>query len=801
MEKSSIAPCYKYIVKNIKTEDERHAYALNYYANMDKQKVERKESDMHFLLNRTPESCGDPFSIGGVLFEHDDYLEQIKEFPGIETVTCSKYYKSVLGSGQENNLCLLCRYSKSYANNEYADECRVFKYLSESKERYNQIKEIAVPNIFRSVFDIADGINTPRPALVPFLHISYELLADNYVQFFNYDNIRERLLFLNGKITLVAIKNRNVLEMQQINSKAFLISWERVISDIESAPDANFDEICAIISRLDLAYCHKQKRNKKKQSVAKEPTVAEHEQAVVLNNSPETKAGDDVATQEQQDNVRTIPVDELTDDMIPESALRESARSEGGGDEDYPDIDIPFGDGPAAEYNDGYESDDSENMENGRDDASQSDNENSDDNSSVPDATVSSRQSDGSDGCKSVSVPSPSPAAKVSKTQFRLPDVKDENFIFKLSVSKKILTANALHYSDYESQAFGCIMKSQILPSEIVYDEKGYAYILMYIRPMHKFLYELIDKNVPKTLIASLMSNRIRKVCYQPYYMYSIFRLYEIRLKNVFSLATIDKVAHQDSMLCTFNDFFKVYGDSFDAEVLATGDEAFDKLLYNMQGYILIQALLDREVKGRDDFKYQRAVDEVLGTSFLRVINLQANDYLFDLDADGTVIYNTEVDFTARHSGFFVTYSIGIDDAPDVKRADLYMLSLVELSSKGRIYKYNIQLVTIASEAMVLFIGEDEYELVITILQKFFNRYALSRHLEKFELNVSHQRVYAKDSQPKRKNVMLPNTVEEALDLLVTADDKVEVADSRLVRRQKSDQKKRKSQTKKFNPD
>ncbi len=99
------------------------------------------------------------------------------------------------------------------------------------------------------------------------------------------------------------------------------------------------------------------------------------------------------------------------------------------------------------------------------------------------------------------------------------------------------------------------------------------------------------------------------------------------------------------------------------------------------------------------------------------------------------------------------------------------MLGLAELSKKGRFYKYNIQLVTITDGSMILFIGDYEYELIITLLQKFYNHYAQRIRTGRFDIVVSHQRYMSEDSLGVKSAPVLPGTLKEALGMLFFKDD------------------------------
>ena len=266
--------------------------------------------------------------------------------------------------------------------------------------------------------------------------------------------------------------------------------------------------------------------------------------------------------------------------------------------------------------------------------------------------------------------------------------------------------------------------------------------------------------------------------------------MYGVRVSGVYSICTVDTLLHSEAVVSRYSEYFKIYEGNFEnIPICDSGFPEFDELIMNMQKYILIHARQTRNTFDKSEYAKRHAQDEVLGSSFLRSINLKANEYLFKLEESGEIVFNTFYEQQAKTDGFFVTYSISADDIEPKYLTDIYLDALYELCNKGRFRKYNIQLITMTMGAMVLFIGESEYELITTALQKYFNRYALEYKLERFDLNVSHDRVYV-NTQKGTKQRKIPSTYEQAMDLLVTTNDSVSVSESHIVKRAKVQRKK-----------
>lgn len=713
MDKFSTPPCYKYIAKNLSSPNDRYVFSRHFFEKLSTSHVDITESIMLYSSLSMPASVGKPYSYNEEELSPAEYYKIIMDLSDIPAVSCPQFYKAQLNPNNQNNLCHICNLSKSCKTANYETECAIMKYIISSRENLVRFDNLGVKNVFKSVYDIASEIDFNMPAVVPLLKTAYSVICSIPDEVYATNDIRTRLEGLVGKITVEATKNPNVRDVQMSNHKSLPVAWELVISDILSAKDLNYDEVCAEVSKVDLVGSKKKKANKKKNDIVQENPLFD------LLLSPSHNDENSIEKDNHFDHSQTIDTSE-SNPITPEEAGTLNATS-----------------------------------------------------------IIAKEDSE----------------THISK--YSVPAIDEGDLIYNLTVNKNTFKHYSYSYKSKEDEIFKIIQKSRRLPLEVIYDEKGFAYLFMFVRAIGKFFYCPIDKNIPNSLIAILLSKSVIKICYQPYFLYSLLRLYDIRICGVYSICTMDKLLHPEAQIAYYRDYFNVYaGDFVNLKPVDTGFDEFDTLIQNLQKYILIQAKQTRCTFDASKYNKMHSRDEVLGSSFLRILNLKLNDYLFSLAADGSFIYNREFELIARHDGFFVTYSVGAEDLDIKELPDIYLDALYELSSKGRFKKYNIQLVTITDTAMTLFIGESEYELITTVLQKHFNRYALINHIEKFELNVAHQRVYC-NSKRNPLQRQLPRTYEQAMDLLITTNDSISVDETHVVKRE---QVKRKRQTQLFKP-
>ena len=812
MEKISIPPCYKYIARNLKSDSDKHLYAKNYLANILEHGLDRDEAIMLYTANTLPLTVGNMYSVNGVDVRAEDYFDYVNGESSLIVQQCSKFYKERLKVGQKNNLCLICSYSNNFANDHYDDECAVFKYIISDKSRRDEVIALELPEIFRSIVDIGSELSEPYPALIPIMALAYNQLKE-LDDIYTVPSIAERLEKLIIKLSVAASSySGDVKKLLSKNARAMSVAWGKVSNDIVSAPDLSYDDVCRILSKIDLEHNHRQRNSKKSKK-----------KAVEVSKESQSQPSDNIAVEESTD-VASEPQTEV----VPESSADISSEQPAPPTENDTALDdseeLPFGDADivmeSGDTTDGTVSDSAEEVDPDvaeyesvkrdkdgwviQDESSAEDTENEDiapTEDKADEDTDNTEQPSVSDGPKPAMQPSQTNSSEQSESpKYSVPPINDTSCIFIADVPRRTIKKYCSSYKDNENEVFSSVRRSKRLPVEVILDEKRTPFLIFFVRSLGKFYYCPIEKAMPATLKACMQSTSIKKLCYQPYYLYSLMRLYDCSLDSVYSICTVDLLLNPKAMVCVYEDYFKVYDGNFPIKSKpSSGYDEFDAILENEQRYIQIEAFQMRSLKNDKELSKRQQRDEVLGMSYLRILNLKTHDYLFDLEPSGKVEFNPNFDLAARHDGFFVTYSLGIDNSLGIKVNDIYLGALYELSRKGKVRKYNIQLVTITANTMVLFVGENEYDLVTTALQKYFNIYALKNRYEKFELNVSHQRIYC-STQKNAKQPVLPATYSEAMDMLVTTNASVVVDDSHVVKRKKNTQNKRKKQNQKYNP-
>lgn len=852
MEKLQIPPCYKYIASNIKTPEERLVFARNFYIKMKDIGCSHDEICVFYLSLKFPSSCGKIFSINGVDIPQNDFFEHVTSDGSLAfSGKCQQYYKEVMNPPGNNNLCNICPHARAFKNSEFETECSIFRYIAESNGNYSQFVTLDYNNVFKYSVDIAAELDSSFPAIVPIFDVAFRVLKTQLVDFYAIGDVRGRLESLVGKLTAVAAKNKAVKDIQMNNHRALPVAWSDVVDSIVLREVPTFDFVSDYVASLGGG-----KKKKKKEKVVETPPLFEYISNANSSEPMDVPASDSMPDESEASDSVT---ENAEDDYIPAPDFMEPSYDNiDGYDEDYgPSVEIDDADIPESAYSEPTTepSDDELPFEN----ASNANEPFVDDGWYVPDDIVydedgvpveyrgnaPAEQEDEetaddstSDSVWASNVSEPTPAASVEKngpapqqpnnsakkknsehekrpvekqnevkevkdkpsqTRYSIPPINEDSLIFNISVNKRILKTYAYPYDELESDIFVSVQKSKRLPIEVVYDENRVSYVILFIRSLGKFAYCPVDNGIPNTLIAIMQKKSVVKICYQPYFLYSIFRIHGINITGVYSMCSVDTILHPNAVLCNYSDFFRMFDVSMKEMARAdTGFAEFDTLLENMQKYILIQAMQSREHYEKDALEKGYSKDEVLGTSFLRAINLKSDDYLFELEPNGNIVYNTKFEPAAKADGFFVTYSLACDDLNNTSVSELFLDALCNLSEKGRLRKFNIQLVTMINNTMVLFIGENEYELITTMLQKYFNEYSsnrFKRHV-KFDLSVSHERIYC-NTEKGAKRPQLPRNYEQAMDLLITTNDTVTVDEKHVVRR---DKVKRKKQTKKFNP-
>ena len=365
--------------------------------------------------------------------------------------------------------------------------------------------------------------------------------------------------------------------------------------------------------------------------------------------------------------------------------------------------------------------------------------------------------------------------------------VPGENSALYLPViSDDILQKNCVVFNEEEhGELLGdTVGKSDVIPIEIFLSDSREYGLIIYDR-LHTTYYVTMSMKEP-TISFILSHQKIVKVCWQPYFIYSQCRELGIVTRTVHSLFTSNAIFNPPLPYIpranTLSAYIEVWRKSHKFRLRKTGITLFDE----MQCYVPAYYMQMRTLSDSKALQANYLRDEVLGRSFMRRTMFNDNGCLFDIDKQkGQIHYNANTDISCKIPGVILTYILEQDNLTTASVFHLYMRALIKLAEKGYFRKLPIQLLLMDSThgIMQLFVGRTCYDLIKTNLQVFFNMYAIQHEAERFRLYVDAQVQEPAGSERKLPPYnLLPRSIDDALDLYSTSDAVVPVADSHIIK-------------------
>ena len=241
---------------------------------------------------------------------------------------------------------------------------------------------------------------------------------------------------------------------------------------------------------------------------------------------------------------------------------------------------------------------------------------------------------------------------------------------------------------------------------------------LIWSRHLGKFICcKITDTN--DALKSLLVRAKIRKICHTPYLLYSVSKLHNIRLKNVFSIHTAHSYLMNGAYALPYKDLIKSYstvkpyGYVID-ESLTDGICAF---LSGMPLYRPINKILSDRLNEHSspyELLERFAIDEALGVSYLYQLNFDVEGTLFSLSRNNEIVFKNKYLTKCKYSGQKVSYYASEGNESCMK---LFIYILRNLSEKGLFRNSNIQIISISDSVLEFFIDTQVVDYICSVIE------------------------------------------------------------------------------------
>jgi hypothetical protein len=819
MTEKTLMPCYKYIVRRITTEEEKLEFAKAFISQYISNGLAHDDVMVRYCATasyRTNKNLN-MLSYNGTVLSKEEFLQAVSIDAHIKRYKSCQAYAKHVGTDIAP-CCRLCELSPTYCNDCLQYEYRAIKYINHSIDNLNYFTSIANQSFFRSVIDLNDrSAAAAAPVIISLLRECYLQIKQKGVNYFSVGIDGSRM---SDGDRLKSLMPTILPQMIDSNPRMVHALSNIMVENVLMSDNLKQDELNNIAGAIDIKYNHRLPVHKKdtvsaeptepasepvsaepsEQAASKEspeetvmvqpaqvspkpvepkpdqpkpivsvhPPVAENVQTPSAVSAPDYCLGDDISDSMIEDGLRTIygaysPIisaDEIPIDFNEDIAILPD-------DDDY-DLTVKFADIILC-HPESWKSD------SGTATGIQSD--------VVPvDEPVPAK----SIVAEPTTPESVSPAAKPvdintdtgcetsdvnENTAKDAPDITagdtvidplvahpiEANTIYLPAVTMQMLKSYLHPVEGSENDIASAVMLDKDLPIEIMADHGTY-YAVIWVRKLRRYYYCALSA-MPSGLSELLSHQSIRKICYQPYYLYSLCRIKGVRLRNVYSLYSMHMLLIGHDVTMSYREIIELYTSGKNFEPVSFGVPVVDEILGGLPNYRVCRA--EQEVLtlrlSKDSqlaAQLQPYKDEVLGTSFLRAANFEDAGTLFDIDGEGVLTFNENFDRRVMKAGFLLTYNIDDPELDNINKNAIFMAALIDLAVKGRVRKLDIQLMTICDGHMILYIASDHYQLISTLIQVFFNQYALKHGMEKFGLVVAHEKVVPScDVMPQEKNL------------------------------------------------
>lgn len=722
MQKKSISlPCHKYMVRHIKNEADKLEYAHAFFQKMNEQETNIDEIISSYMATSLfqEDTDLDFLNYQGIALTGEQFYHSIMEDCSISVYKkCQayirKYEKDIVP------VCKVCPHCPQYANKNRSNELSIIKRINASYNSLQVFLSRSNGSYFKSCNDIAQNTPSPVPLVIPFLRIFFNIIKSYGAGYYE-----QRILELSDQQRLAMLQNRMYAELKAKykidvlipnSARIFPLLYTSWVEEIEQAADISDQDIEAYVLPLKKKGSKKDiEHTPKKDGKLSSEYAAEQQEG----NSQPPKAATIKEGNSHDDKLQyAFSLTDIIAEPVPDT---ESSRS-------FTDLSLFL-----SEI-----------------DLSKSEEVIEDTHNNSIDVEKNTRYIDnkldtGADiPCDSTSTHESESVTDLSvKKEFPVVESIPYDYIPLPCIDKTRLAEHITQVSDNNIDLVThAIERDRDLPLECIIDETGLYVVILWVRPIRQFFYSYFT-DLHIRIKELLTSYRIRKICYQPYYLYSLCRLYNIQIKHVYSFHSIHMHILNMEHKLGYREIIELYGEGKNCDHTIDTVPELEEIMTGIPLYRTIKRVQTKLISANDNYASQadrvQNLDEVLGTSFLRSINFNDDGTLMFF-RNGQICFNHYFKNNAKSGGFILTYVIENEELDNTTKQKIFLDMLCDLSKKGRIRKLNLQLMTMYDDIMILFVADKSYEFLTTYIHIHLYEIAQSHGCDDFRVVTTHER-------------------------------------------------------------
>lgn len=272
--------------------------------------------------------------------------------------------------------------------------------------------------------------------------------------------------------------------------------------------------------------------------------------------------------------------------------------------------------------------------------------------------------------------------------------------------------------------------RSKHVALEIVYCDGEYFILLFFMRSKKAFYCRAsevtaIDGDIRKVL----SGKRTCLITYQPYYLYSLSRIYGFRVHNLYSIYSVDRLLFPGEKVSGRLSLLKSYAQDKEREWEPLCTETSQLSFMPLYPYIKSRQLMHCEEHVSDaSLALMMSFDELMGYSYLN--DVTTYEPLFDISEDGRLIYARTVPQAGGDE--YVSYATSEGD-PDIF---LYHC-LLRYVDADKLWSSRAYVYSISEDSVVMYMPAATREKTLTQISQLYYDYGLEHRDAGLMLEIS----------------------------------------------------------------